>query len=143
MQKIDFHHNVPNRIIYACQVAATVYRRNMTLAVWSTNAERLAQFNAQLWERDPLSFIPHLPAEHPKSAQTPVRFSTNLNALEGDVLLLLDDALPPAWEQAFQRFSRIIDVVSTDEAELRASRARYLAYKHAGVELAAYDRRAT
>ena len=141
MQKIDFHYNVPDRIHYACAVAATVFRRGLSLAVWSSDAGRLRSFNAQLWERDSLSFIPHVSAEHPHAAETPVRYSTSLQALSGDVLLLLDDTLPPDWETEFKRFDRIIDVVSTQEAEVQASRARYRAYKQAGVELAAYDRR--
>lgn len=142
MQQIDFHFNVPNRLFYACQVAATVYRRGLTLAVWTADEARLRSFNAMLWERDPLSFIPHVPANHPHAAETPVRFSTNIEALEGDVLLLLDDHLPPNWETTLARFPRIIDVVSTQPDELALSRERYRAYKRAGVELVTHDRRA-
>ena len=68
-------------------------------------------------------------------------WSTDLSKLSGDVLLLLDDYLPPAWKDDFERFTRIIDVVSTEPQELQLSRERYRAYRAAGVELAAYDRR--
>lgn len=51
MTQVDFHFNVPNRLFYACQVAATVFRRGMTLAVWSADAARLQAFNAMLWEK--------------------------------------------------------------------------------------------
>lgn len=141
MTQVDFHFNVPNRLFYACQVAATVFRRGMTLAVWSADAARLQAFNAMLWEKDPLSFIPHVPAEHPGANETPVRFSTSLEKLSGDVLILLDDHLPPTWESDFSRFTRIIDVVSTQEKELALSRDRFRAYKKTGVELVTHDRR--
>ena len=88
-----------------------------------------------------LTFLPHAVASSPQAAETPILLSTNLAELRGDVLLLLDDHLPEGWKDAFERFSRIIDVVSTDPEELRLSRDRYRAYRKAGVELAAFDRR--
>ena len=124
MQKIDFHYNVPDRLRYACLVARTVYRRGLTLAVF-----------------DDLAFLPHVRAGSPLAGETPIRLSNRLEELEGDVLLLLDDQLPPEWQERLDRFSRIIDVVSTKPEELQASRSRFRAYKAAGVELAAYDRR--
>ena len=141
MQKIDFHFNVPNRLQYACLVARTVYRRGLTLAVWTADERRLRHFDSLLWQFDPLSFLPHVRAGSAQAEETPILLSSDLSALKGDVLLLLDDALPPEWEKHFDSFDRIIDVVSTEPAELEASRNRYRAYKQAGVELAAYDRR--
>lgn len=140
MQQIDFHSHVPNRIVYACQVARTVYRRGLRLAVWCSDERRLRQFNEMLWERNPLEFIPHVDAQNPESAATPIIFGSDLSQLQADVLLLLDDYLPPEWEKAFVNFSRIIDVVSTNDEELKLSRQRYLAYKRAGVELKHYNR---
>lgn len=140
MQKIDFHFNVPNRLHYACLVARTVYRRGLTLAIWTADSSRLKALDSLLWRFDDLAFLPHVDAADPRVNETPIRLSTRLTALEADVLLLLDDALPPEWENAFDRFNRIIDVVSTEPDELAASRGRYRAYKAAGVELAAYDR---
>ena len=142
MQKIDFHFNVPNRLRYACLVARTVYRRGLTLAVWSADERRLDALDSLLWRFDDLAFLPHVRAESPLAGETPILLSSKLGNLSGDVLLLLDDGLPPDWALSFDRFQRIIDVVSTDPNELQASRARYRAYKAAGVDLAAYDRRA-
>lgn len=141
MQKVDFHYNVANRLRYACLVARTVLRRNLRLAVWSSDEERLKRLDAMLWNFDDLAFLPHVRPGHRLAPETPIWLSSRLDELEGDVLLLLDDALPPDWETLFTRFPRIIDVVSTQQDELQASRARFRAYKAAGVELAAYDRR--
>ncbi len=124
MQKIDFHFNVPNRLRYACLVARTVYKRGLTLAMWSSETKKLTELDELLWRFDDLAFL-----------------STKLPQLTGDVLVLLDDALPADWQKEFGRFSRIIDVVSTEPTELKLSRDRWRAYKAAGVELAAYDRR--
>lgn len=141
MQKVDFHFNVPDRLRYACSVAKTVLHRKLRLAVWTSDADRLGRLDALLWSYSDLAFLPHVAPGHRLAPDTPILLSTRLEELEGDVLLLLDDALPPDWQTAFERFPRIIDVVSTKPDELQASRARYRAYKAAGVELAAYDRR--
>ena len=141
MKKIDCHYNVPHRLRYACLVARTVYRRGMSLALWCRDERRLRDLDSLLWRFDDLAFLPHVRAESPLAAETPICWSTDLKALSGDVLLLLDDELPADWQTEFGRFERIIDVVSTEPSELERSRARYRAYKAAGVELAAYDRK--
>ena len=135
MQKIDFHYNVPDRLRYACLVARTVYR------LGTADERRLRELDSLLWRFDDLAFLPHVRATSPLAGETPIRLSNRLEELEGDVLLLLDDQLPPEWQERLDRFSRIIDVVSTKPEELQASRSRFRAYKAAGVELAAYDRR--
>ena len=141
MKKIDFHYNVPNRLRYACLVARTVLRRGLTLAVWSSDERRLRELDSLLWRFDDLAFLPHVRADSRLAAETPILWSNDLGALRGDVLLLLDDFLPQDWQANFDRFERIIDVVSTVPEELELSRSRYRAYRAAGVELAAYDRR--
>ena len=129
MQKIDFHYNVPDRLRYACLVARTVYRRGLTLAVWTADERRLRELDSLLWRFDDLAFLPHVRAGSPLAGETPIRLSNRL------------EELPPEWQERLDRFSRIIDVVSTKPEELQASRSRFRAYKAAGVELAAYDRR--
>lgn len=142
MQKIDFHFNVPDRLRYACLVARTVYgKRKLSVAFWTTNVERLRILDSLLWRFDDLAFLPHVAASSPHANETPILLSTNLAELKGDVLVLLDDYLPENWRTEFDRFERIIDVVSTNPEELKLSRDRYRAYKKEGIELAAYDRR--
>ena len=141
MQKIDFHFNVPDRLRYACLVARTVLRRGLTLALWSSDERRLRDLDSLLWRFNDLAFLPHVFTTSPLANETPILMSTDLSSLQGDVLLLLDDHLPPSWQTDFERFNRIIDVVSTKPDELKLSRDRYRAYRAAGVELAAYDRR--
>ncbi len=140
MRKVDFHHHVPDRLRYACSVARTVLKHRLTLAVWSSDAERLRVLDALLWNCSPLVFLPHVRAESPLASETPIRMSENLGALTGDVLLLLDDQLPPTWEKDFERFDHVIDVVSTRPEELALGRERYRAYRRAKVELADYNR---
>ncbi len=141
MKKIDFHFNVPDRLRYACLVAQAVLKRGLALAVWSSSEARLRDLDRLLWRFDDLAFLPHASAESGLADETPILWSTDLSKLKGDVLLLLDDYLPPTWQTDFDRFARIIDVVGTEPEELKRSRDRYRSYRAAGVELAACDRR--
>ena len=106
MQKIDFHFNVPNRLRYACLVARTVYKRGLTLAMWSSETKKLTELDELLWRFDDLAFLPHVFADDRHAAETPILLSTKLPQLTGDVLVLLDDALPADWQKEFGRFSR-------------------------------------
>ena len=107
MQKIDFHFNVPNRLRYACLVARTVYKRGLTLAMWSSETKKLTELDELLWRFDDLAFLPHVFADDRHAAETPIILSTQLPQLTGDVLVLLDDALPTDWQKEFGRFSAI------------------------------------
>lgn len=142
MQQVDFHFNVPGRLLYACQVAKTVLvKRRLTLSYWSSNSDLLKRLDSMLWSFDDLAFLPHSFAEGEAASSAPILLSTNLSALKGDVLVLLDDSLPPNWKTEFSRFNRIIDIVGTSEQEKATSRIRYKAYRDSGVKLMAYDRK--
>ena len=72
MQKIDFHFNVPNRLRYACLVARTVYKRGLTLAMWSSETKKLTELDELLWRFDDLAFLPHVFADDCHAAETPI-----------------------------------------------------------------------
>lgn len=143
MQQVDFHFNVPGRLLYACQVAKTVLvKHQLTLSFWSSSEDQLKRLNSMLWSFDDLAFLPHaFVGGSFSAASAPILLSTDLSALKGDVLVLLDDALPPDWRAEFSRFGRIIDIVGTSEQEKATSRIRYKAYRDSGVKLMAYDRK--
>ena len=46
--RIDFHFNVPNRVLYACRVVRKALANNMTVAVWTRDERKLDFFSLQL-----------------------------------------------------------------------------------------------
>ena len=70
-QRIDFHFNVPNRLLYACRVVRKARANNMTVAVWTRDAHRLDFFVRQLWSFEPTGFYPHVAADDELAAETP------------------------------------------------------------------------
>lgn len=96
---------------------------------------------ADLWRFEDMTVIPHAWAGSEFEADAPVVFATDITKLKpADVLVLLDEAVPENWQQAFVSFDRVVDIVSTNPEELQHSRARFRLYRTAGVELKAYDR---
>ena len=127
MQQIDFH-NVAQRTIYACRLIKKVRKMGLTVAVWSSNEVLLRRAYDDLWRFEDLTFIAHAWAGSAFEADAPVVFASDITLLKpADVIILLDEMVPPDWQQTLAPFN---------------SRARYRLYKTAGVTLNAYDRSA-
>lgn len=142
MQQIDFHYNVKNRSNYACRLLKKITTLGRTARVWSRDSVLLNRVYTELWTFEDEGFYPHAWAGTPYASEAGIVFGADIEALgSGDVLVLLDEDVPPDWESLFARFDRVVDIVSTDPAELVRSRARYRAYKSAGVPLKVFDRR--
>ncbi len=143
MQKIDFHFNVAQRTLYACRLIKKVRAMGLTVAVWSSNEVLLRRAYDDLWRFEDLTFIAHAWAGSAFEADAPVVFASDITKLKAaDVIILLDETVPPDWQKVLAPFDRVVDIVSTSPTELTNSRARYRLYKTAGVTLNAYDRKA-
>jgi DNA polymerase-3 subunit chi len=143
MATLDFHFNVPDRVEYACRVVRKARSAGKTVVAWTADAERLARFDAALWTFSALDFLPHVYADAPLAGETPVLLTLDAQrAPQADVLLLLDDAPPPAHAALFARYERVIDVVSRSEDERSAARARFKAYRDEGLAPTAHDQAA-
>lgn len=132
--RIDFHFNVEDRLQYACRVVRKVRGADKTLLAYASEPDRLARFDAALWIFSALDFVPHVYAESPLAARTPVLLSLDPSTSPPrDVLLNLDDAVPPALDALLARFERIIEVVSRGDEDRSRARARFRAYRDAGL----------
>lgn len=143
MHKIDFHFNVAQRTLYACRLIKKVRAMGLTVAVWSSNEVLLRRAYDDLWRFEDLTFIAHAWAGSAFEADALVVFASDITKLKAaDVIILLDETVPPDWQKVLAPFDRVVDIVSTSPTELTNSRARYRLYKTAGVTLNAYDRKA-
>lgn len=139
-QRIDFHFNVTNRLLYACRVVRKARANNLTVAVWTKDSHKLDFFVRQLWSFEPTGFYPHVAADDELAAETPIVYHTNETLLPArDVLILLDDEVPENWPALFERFGRVIDIVGASEAERLPARERFKIYRSAGLTPVAHD----
>jgi DNA polymerase-3 subunit chi len=138
--RIDFHFNVDHRVHYACRVTRKARAAGKRLVVYARNAERLAQYDAALWTFSALDFLPHVYARSPLAAVTPILLALDAaTAPASDVLLTLDDEAPPAFDEVFARYERVIEVVSRDDDDRSRARARFKAYKERGYAPTAFE----
>lgn len=140
MTEVSFHFNVPDTLGYACRLLRKATRQGSRVTV-TGDGTTLSGLDRVLWTFDPIEFIPHVlvrrgepPAERLRA--TPVCLAEDLGgALHQEVLVNLG-AEPP---RGFESFDRVIEIVSTDEDERAAARARWKHYAARGYAIVRHE----
>jgi len=137
---VAFHFNVPEKLAYACRVVRKAV--GLEQKVWVvTPPDQLQALNELMWSFSKLDFIAHASASAPSEVlkHSPVVLAQSPQDLPDphsfDVLLNLDDAVPSHYE----RFARVIEVVSLDEQDKHSARARWKHYQQAGCAITRHD----
>ena len=132
MTRIDFYRYAEDKLRFACRLAARAFEKSSRLVVYSPDAARLREFDQLLWTFQATRFVPHCMAGAAVEAETPIILASSGESLpHHDVLLNLGDEWPPF----FATFERLLEIVSTDEADKERARGRYSFYKQRGYEL--------
>lgn len=132
MTQIDFFSNAPNRLDYVVRLLKKVRAANQTAVVLAT-PDALNALSDALWRLDgfyahdvestdlaaPIVLIGNMPAHLPHYAN----------------LINLTDSVP----DGFASFTRLIEVVPTDDAPRQAARTRWAFYKDRGYALTHHD----
>jgi DNA polymerase-3 subunit chi len=127
MTRIDFHTNIPDKLGYACRLARKAYASQANVVLLAEDAAQAAALNEALWTLADTDFLPHVMAGDPLAAQTPiiVTDSDQAELPHHDMLVNLTRRTPAHFAQ----FSRVFEIISTDEEDAAAGRKRYVAYK--------------
>lgn len=138
MADVAFHFGAPDKLAYACRLLRKATGSGMRVRVLGSS-DMLQQLDAALWAVSATDFITHAPASAP--ADLPARSSVVLGGdtvARGDqppVLVNLGDQVPEGFEQ----FARVIEVVSTDEADRELARQRWKHYVRLGITITRHD----
>lgn len=144
MTRINFAFGAPQRLSTACRVARKRYDAGEHVVVFCPDAVRLAAFDRLLWTFDDTAFVPHVMADDPLAAMTPVILTASgplqaASLFPGDAplpwLLNLSDECPPD----FERFERILEIVSDDPEDRQAARQRWRVYQAAGHDVRSHN----
>lgn len=136
MTRIDFYFNAHDRIDVARRLAIKVLQSGQRALLYVSDPALAAELDAGLWTQDKLSFLPHVRCGHPLAAETPLLIGTDPEALAShDILINLDNESPPC----FGRFTRMLEVVSTDPEDRQKARQRYRYYQERGYEIKTND----
>lgn len=127
MTRVDFHTNIPDKVAYACRLARKAYGANGRLVLLAADEAQAAQLNEALWTFSETDFLPHVMAGDALAPQTPIIVTASLDAPlpHTDILVNLGQTIPDGVD----RFTRVFEIVSTDEQDAQEGRKRYAAYK--------------
>ena len=150
MARIDFHSNVSDKLEYVCRLTRKIWSatpegqpvRNIVIVGDRADLKKLDEL---LWTFSSTDFLPHCFITDEAAPDTPVVLSENfeissLNAIpHADVMIHLGMQMPEDVPGLVERFPRIVEVVTVNEAERLAGRERYKAYRALGHELHNFD----
>ena len=133
MTRIDFHSNVPDKIAYACRLTRKARAANCQVVLLVKDRQDLMTLDQALWTFSELEFLPHVVAGDPLASSTPIILTDRDDAeLPHHHVLVNLSANTPAH---FARFERMFEIVSSEEEDKAAGRARYRFYQQRGYPL--------
>ena len=140
MTEIDFHFNAPDKVGHTCRLLRkAVVGRGARLVV-TGGAPLLEALDAALWQLAPSDFVAHCRSdgEAHVAQRSAVLLARELDdALPGQrpVLVNLGDDVPPG----FERFERLIEIVTGDEGDRQGARRRWRHYADRGYVIRRHD----
>ncbi|KQP15060.1 DNA polymerase III subunit chi [Pseudorhodoferax sp. Leaf267] len=137
MTEIAFHFNAPDKLAYACRLLRKAVIGGAQVVVTGED-DALRRLDQQLWTFSPLDFVPHCLADSPAAVlqATPVVLAADLQrAPHHQVLVNLGDRVP----EGFERFARLIEVVSGHDEDRAGARERWRHYAARGYAIVRHD----
>jgi DNA polymerase-3 subunit chi len=138
MTEVAFHFNVPDKLAYACRLLRKATAAGSRVVV-TGESQALRALDTELWTFSALEFIPHCHASSAQpqvlSASPVVLADTARGTPHQQVLVNLGEAVP----EGFERFERLIEVVSQDEGDRQQARARWKHYADRGYAIQRHD----
>jgi DNA polymerase-3 subunit chi len=105
----------------------------------------LKKLDELLWTFSAVDFLPHCFIDDEAAAETPIVLTEDFaspglaKVPHADVMIHLGMRMPQDVPALVDRFPRIVEVVTVNEAERLAGRERYKAYRDLGHELHNFD----
>ncbi|MDQ0570611.1 DNA polymerase-3 subunit chi [Variovorax paradoxus] len=141
MTEIGFHFNTPDKVNYACRlVRKAVSARGLRVVVVG-EAPMLEAVDAALWQLAPSDFIAHCRGDAPAHmlARSPVILcaeGADAASLPHREMLV---NLGPEVPAGFERFERLIDIVSDEAVDRQIGRSRWRHYADRGYTIQPHD----
>jgi DNA polymerase-3 subunit chi len=139
--QVDFYllgtTDARTRLTTACRLAEKAFDQGLHVAVRTAHQSETVELDDLMWTFSDRSFVPHgvWPAEPAIADGTPVLIGSGaLPDSHRDVLINLT-----AESADFTRYGRVCEIVAADEPARQAARARWRAYRSAGLEPKTHD----
>jgi DNA polymerase-3 subunit chi len=137
MTEVAFHFNAPDKLGYACRLLRKAVGSGARVMV-TGDTGTLRQLDVALWTFAPLEFLPHCYGEATPVAlaASPVVLAESVrSAPHQQVLVNLGGAVP----EGFERFERLIEVVTQAQEDRLDARRRWKHYADRGYAIVKHD----
>jgi DNA polymerase III subunit chi len=138
MTDVEFHFNAPEKVGYACRLLRKAVAKGARVAV-TGEPGTLKDLDVALWTFSPLEFVPHCQQEAVSAtvlAASPVVLAASVRETpHHQVLVNLGEPVP----DGFERFERLIEVVTQDEEDRQRARRRWKHYADRGYAITQRD----
>ena len=136
MTRIDFYFNVLDKQIIIADLVQSALKKRRQITIFAIDEIAASKVSADLWQNKPEYFLPNVQSNHLHASKTPVVIGFQGDNLTHD--LMQDDTLInlTAHEPIFfSRFTQLVELVSDDEQDKMAARARFKFYRDRGYEI--------
>lgn len=137
MPKATFYTHIGNPAVFACRLAERAVSSGGKVLLWADSPEAAERFDAQLWQFEPESFLPHrlwVPGQiFPQDVPLAVACGNTLPDVAPDTVVL--NASPDFWCDAPVTPARVLEIAGTGLEELADARERFKAYRRQGFEI--------
>ncbi|MES2238140.1 MAG: DNA polymerase III subunit chi [Pseudomonadota bacterium] len=140
MTRISFFHGANDRLHAAAQWVAEAYRKSTPVLIYTPQEKHAETLDRLLWTQTALGFTPHCRASAALAAETPVLIATQLDDVptgpsDARALLNLSDEIPGG----FERFSHIVEIISSNNEVRLPGRDRFRFYRDRGCSIESHD----
>jgi DNA polymerase-3 subunit chi len=138
MTEVTFHFNAPDKTGYACRLLRKAVASGAKVVV-TGEREMLRELDAALWTFSALDFVPHcLGTAGPPAvvAASPVVLAESARSGPHQHVLV---NLGPAVPEGFERFERLIEVVTGEDGDRQQARQRWKHYADRGYAIKRED----
>ncbi len=138
MTEVAFHFGAPDKLGYTCRLLRKAAANGARVVVVAQDS-LLAQLDAALWALSPTDFLPHSLATAPQEVQarSPIILAPHAAQMDSHREVLVN--LAPDVPEGFDAYSRVIEVVSTNEDDRNEARSRWKQYAQAGYPIKRHD----
>jgi DNA polymerase-3 subunit chi len=139
--EIDFHFNTPDKVNYACRLLRKAVGARGARVVVVAEPQTIDAIDLALWQVSAVDFVAHCRAgaEPALLARSPVVLMNGPAApspLPHQQVLL---NLAPEVPDGFERFERLIDIVTDDDVDRQVARVRWRHYASRGYAITRHE----
>lgn len=136
MTRIDFYFNVANKHQVIADLVQSALKKRRQVTIFAADETAAGKVSANLWQNKPEYFLPNVQSNHLHSSKTPVVIGFQgddlIHDLTQDDMLINLSTHEPIF---FSRFTQLVELVSDDEQDKMAARARFKFYRDRGYEI--------